>query len=414
MPIPLRQRDFRLFWTAETTSRIGFWLQTVGQSWLVWHLSHSTMTVALVAAIQLLPALLLAPVGGLLADRLPQRQLLLATQGGLSLTALVLWALASAGSPTEIVFAVAVAAAVSGLLTAIDTPTRLALIPNLVPREMIGQAVAVDTTGATIARLVGPALAAGLLSTAGAGTCFLANALSYLPVIVVLPGLTVKEGGRRATAVASVSRELSEGFGFALRTSGIRVPLLVLAVFVILTMNAQTLLPAIADRVLRAGPGGLGLLLAAQGGGAFAGTLARGWLGSSSGSTARGDIVLPVAVGSACLVGFSMTHMLSLALAMMLIAGIAQSQLIVGVQRALQTAAPEHLRGRVMALYSQVLLAGIPLAALLAGGVAHATSAPVAMGGEAAAAAVLLSALVYLPPRFLLRWQVSAQRADQT
>lgn len=385
-----RYRDFRLFWIAELISRIGFWLQTVGQSWLVWHLSGSALAVAMVIAAQLIPSLLLAPLGGLLADRLPRRNLLLTTQLLLMLPPLALWRLASVPHPD--IWAIAATASAGGLLSAVDTPTRLALIPGLVPREVMPRAVAVDATSVNLARMLGPALAAVVIAVAGMSACFLLNALSYLAVIAILPGLRVVVSPVAGSTRTPWFEGLKEGLRFASEARVVRGALLVLAVYAVLTMNSSTLLPAFADGTLRTGSAGLGLLLAAQGSGALIGTFAsrRRPVAASFWQL----VLAPAVITSIALIAFAAARWMALALPVIALSGLAQSQLIVGVQRLLQAAAPERLRGRVMALFSQVMLGGLPLGALVAGSLARVAGIPVTIGGEAAAAALLAGVLV--------------------
>ncbi|MHB8508618.1 MAG: MFS transporter [Candidatus Dormibacteria bacterium] len=278
------------------------------------------------------------------------------------------------------------------------------MIPTLVPAEMMQDAVAIDSTSVTLARVIGPALAAAILTTAGPAICFLANGLSYVPVVLVLSTLRLKAQPRGPRSASSRLSGLLEGFRFARWNNAVGQALLILSVYVVFTMNAPTLLPSFADRVLHAGARGLGLLIAAQGVGALAGTIIKGPRRFKE--VGGRELLAPALVASASLVLFSVTRWIWPALFLMAITGLAQSRLIVGVQRMLQKEAPDHLRGRVMALFSQVMMGGVALGALLAGALARATSAPAAVAIEASAAAIVMAALASHRPRTQLRWLV--------
>jgi predicted MFS family arabinose efflux permease len=240
-----------------------------------------------------------------------------------------------------------------------------------------------------IARICGPALAAALLATSGAAVCFLVNGLSYLPVLVVLLGIRVPRTDRPQ---GSLLTGLRDGFGFVRRNRDMRDGLLTLAAYAVLTMNLATLLPTLVDRELRSGATVLGLLFAAQGVGALAASLYAGRLWPSGSNTAMR--LAPALVVSAGLTALALLREPRLALVLMLAIGFGQSRLIISTQRLLQLQTPEQLRGRVMSLFGQVMLGGLPLGALLAGVLARSlgVSAAIALGAAAAAVVAVLIA----------------------
>lgn len=371
MLTPLRHRGYRLFWAAELVSRMGFWLQLVAQTWLIWHLTGSALFVGLLAAAQLVPALLLAPAGGLLADRWLRRDLLLLTQIGLVLPPLGLWATGLAGRVN--VGTLVLAALVTGVLGAVDTPTRMAMTASLVPRSEIASAMALDSLSVTAARMVGPAAGAALVAAVGANACFLVNAASYLAVISVLVVLRSTPQPAPVPARQPWRSSVCAGLEFAAHDRPARNALLLLAAYAVCTMNTTTLLPLFADHALHLGSAGFGFLLASLGAGATAGALSGTLVRFFKPVSAR--LTLPALIGSGSLALLAMTASLPLALGALCVMGFAQQRLVVGVQSLLQLRTPEELRGRVMAVFSQVLLGGIPLGAILAGALAAAIGA---------------------------------------
>lgn len=273
----LRHRDFRLFAAGQTVSLVGSWMQMVAQGWLVWKLTASPAALGLATGLGQLP-LLCAPLAGLLVDRIPTRRLLLATQTLALLLAAGLGLLALAH---QVRFGHVLAAAFClGLINAFDHPGRQVLVAETVPREDLLHAVALNATLVNGARVLGPALAAVLVTVAGEGWCFLLNAASYLAVIAALLAQRSRPRPERG-ALGSAWSRLRDGFAYAGQARSIRSALLLLGCLSLAGTSYVALMPVFAGRILHGGPGALGLLMGASGAGALAGALALTWRGAS-------------------------------------------------------------------------------------------------------------------------------------
>src|SRR2546421_6796157 len=182
--VALRHRNFRLFWFGQLISLIGTWMQTIGQAWLVLELTHSAWLLGVVGALQFLPVMLLSLFGGVLADRLPKRTVLLFTQSSAMLQAFVLWALVATGQVH--LWHVLVLASLLGLTNSLDMPTRQAFVVEMVGREDLPNAVALNSSLFNLARILGPGLGGLIIAWLGVAPLFLLNAISFVPVIIGL------------------------------------------------------------------------------------------------------------------------------------------------------------------------------------------------------------------------------------
>src|SRR2546429_1092592 len=189
--LALRHRNFRLFWSGQLISLTGTWMQTIGQAWLVLELTHSAWLLGVVGALQFLPVMLLALFGGVLADRLPKRTVLLFTQSSAMIQAFVLWILVATGSVQ--LWHVLVLAALLGLTNSLDMPTRQAFVVEMVGREDLPNAVALNSSLFNMARIVGPGIGGLLIAWLGVAPLFLLNAISFIPVIAGLALIDVKQ-----------------------------------------------------------------------------------------------------------------------------------------------------------------------------------------------------------------------------
>src|SRR5437763_13095817 len=235
--LALRHRNFRLFWFGQLISLIGTWMQSIGQAWLVLELTHSAWLLGVVGALQFLPIMLLSLFGGVLADRLPKRKVLLFTQSFAMLQAAVLWTLVATGEVR--LWHVLVLAALLGLTNSIDMPTRQAFVVEMVGREDLPNAIALNSSLFNMARIVGPGIGGLIIAWAGVAPLFLLNAISFIPVISGLALIDLSklhahrkrvdsenEAGVQA-ARQSTMQSLSEGLVYVARTPSI---LLIIAV----------------------------------------------------------------------------------------------------------------------------------------------------------------------------------------
>jgi MFS family permease len=391
----LRHRDFRLFTAGQAVSLVGTWMQMVAQGWLIYRLTGSAAVLGLATCLGQLPLLLLAPVGGLLVDRIPARRLLLATQTLAMLLATGLGLLTLAHRVQ--LWQVLAAAFALGLVNAFDNPGRQVFVWQAVPREDLLNAVALNASVLNGARILGPALAAILVALAGEGWCFLLNGASYLAVIGALGCLRSRPRPVRDPAAGSSLGQLRAGFAFAGRTLPIRNLLLILGCLSLAGTSYVALMPVFAGRVLHGGPGAMGLLMGASGVGALAGSLAlvlRKQSGGLSGWVAGAAVLF-----GAGLLGFACSRSLLLSALLLVPVGCAFMVATASINTFIQMMVPDRFRGRVMALYTVMFLGMVPVGGLLVGGLARCLgpAGTVALAGAGALLAGAVFALSLTP-----------------
>jgi MFS family permease len=356
---------YRRYWASQLVSGVGTWAQVVAQSWLVLQLTGSPVALGVVTTLQFLPLLIFPLLGGAVADRFPRRRLLLATQTSALVQAVVLGALVWTG--TVQYWEIAVLAFLLGLTNAFGNPAQQALVPELVGRNLVGNAVALNSIQFNLARLLGGAVGGVAVATVGMAATLFLNAVSYLPAIVVLA--TIRPARAAAARVVStrVMGEIGAGLRYALGTPSIRRTLALFGVVGLLGFNWSVAIPLLAVS-LGAGPTGFGALMSGFG----AGSLAAGViLMRSREATERRLAVGGVALGGVLvLLGLSSWYGVSLAL--MVAAGLAGITATVTANTRLQLLAPEAFRGRVMSLFVMLMGGTTPIGALLLGGIAQA------------------------------------------
>ena len=374
----LRHRNYRLFFGGQLISLTGTWMQTVAQSWLVYRLTGSAVLLGFVGFSSQIPVFLLAPVGGSAADRYNRRRILVVTQTAAMLLAFILAALTLSGRVQ--VWHVFVLAAFLGVVNAFDLPTRQAFVVDMVGREDLINAIALNSTMFNGARMIGPAVAGLLIDTIGEGWCFLANGVSYLAVIagLLMMSMTVRT---RVPLPGSALASIIEGFRYVKRTGPIRALLLLLGLVSLVGMPYTVLMPLFADQILHGGPRGLGILMSAIGVGALVGALT---LASKRGIHGLGHWVAFSATGfGVSLILFSLSHSFWLSAALLLPVGFSVMVEMASSNTLIQSLVPDSLRGRVMAVYSMMFMGMAPFGSLLAGTLAQHLGAPVtvALGG---------------------------------
>lgn len=371
----IRDLNYRTFWTGQGLSWLGSAMHAVAQGWLVWSLTGSPAQLGLTAAMFSLPVLLFGIAGGATADRFDKRVLLLITQGGSLVPALFLGILTARGEVG--VPAIMCLAFCQGTLNAFEAPARQALLAELVPRPRLSQAIAFNSVSFNATRLAGPAAAGCIIAAFGAAPCFFINAFSFVIgmvtlLLVRLPYRDPEHPRRRALAAT----ELLEGVRFVGRQGEVRRLLLSVLLVSLLAIPFVPLLPVFAD-LFHSGPKGLGLMSASLGSGSL---LAAFWLafgdplpGRQPSTTAAG-MLFPLA-----LLVFSRSADYGLSLVALFVAGAGAALFLAGVNRSLQHASPDRLRGRVMAAYTLTLLGMAPLGSALVGGAAAKLGAPGAL-----------------------------------
>jgi MFS family permease len=395
----LRHRNFRLFWSGQLVSLVGTWMQTVAQGWLVWTITHDPVALGITAACQFAPVLLFGLVGGVLADALPKRQTLIVTQVASLVLAFVLGLLVFTGAVQ--VWHVFVLAFGLGLVNAVEMPVRQAFVVEMVGREDVANAVALNSAIFNGARIMGPTVAGILIAAFGTAVCFFLNAASYLAVILAY--LLMRESELRPAlriAVAHSARgilaQLAEGLTYARTTPIVRLALLTLGITATAGMNSTVLMPVFAEEVLGGDPSTLGFLLAASGVGSLIAALL---IAAGLQPSLKLIVAAAVSLGVA-LVGLSQAHQLILALPFMTVFGFSVIAMAASTNTLIQLLVPDELRGRVMSIFTTVFAGSTPLGGLLVGSIAGLLGVGAALGfggvvalGTAGAAAFRVRAL---------------------
>jgi MFS family permease len=379
----LRHRNFRLFFTGQIVSLIGTWMQTVAQSWLIYRLTGSSVLLGLVNFVSQIPVFLLAPVAGVVADRHSRHRIVIATQSASMALALILAGLTLSGYITkwEIFFL----SLLLGIVNAFDVPARQAFLVEMASREDLINAIALNSSAFNGARIAGPAVAGILVGLVGEGWCFFANGMSYIAVIAGLLMMRLPPPKPRTIQV-SAFRHVLEGFRFVARTAPIRALLLLIGLVSLAGLPYTVLMPIFADRILNAGPEGLGILMGVSGAGALAGALIL-----AGRQTVRGLgrwVAIAAGAFSVALAAFAYARFFWLAAALLVVAGFSAMIQMGSSNTLIQSMTPDHLRGRVLSAYSMMLLGMAPIGALLAGVMAERIGAPATVAAGAIACGI--------------------------
>lgn len=376
----LRFRNYRLYFFGQIVSVTGTWMQSVAQAWLVFELTHSGTWLGAVLSVQFLPVLLAGPWGGVVADRVDKRRLLLATQT----VSLVLAGILGVLTVTNTVelWMVFVLAAGLGLVNAIDNPARQTFVLEMVGPDELTNAVSLNSVVVNAARVVGPAVAGVLIATVGIGQCFLLNAASYVAVIIGL--VMMRPGDLFAGSPALRARgQLRDGLRYVWSTAELRIPLLMMALIGTLAYEFSVSLPLFAENTFHAGAGAFGAMSSMMGAGAVIGGLAvaSGGKGAPSFASLSGAAM---AFG-VLMLGLSASPNLPIAYAVLPIMGGASIAFIAMANSTLQLRADPSMRGRVMALYGVAFIGSTPIGGPIVGwiGQHYGARSAIAVGGAA-------------------------------
>jgi MFS family permease len=364
----LQHRNYRLYWFGQLISSMGTGMQNIGQAWLVLELTHSAFLLGVVGAVQYLPVLLFSLFGGVFADRWPKRGVLLVTQTVALLQAVLLWALIVTGAVQ--LWQIYVLAALLGLSSSLDQPTRSAFVVEMVGREDLPNAVALSSSLMNLARIVGPAIGGVIIALSGVASLFLLNGISFLAVIVALAlmksrefyaqrRVEAKEGERQSTWSS-----LSEGVSYVWRTPSILLSILVVGMVLLFGANYNVVLPLFATNVLHTGAKGYGFLSAAIGIGSLIAAL---WLAWSNWQPTIRRVLICTLVFSIIEAIFALSHNYFLSLALIAAVGAAEAIYGAFAITIVQMVAPDHLRGRVNSVYIFFFTGSVPPGYLLAG-----------------------------------------------
>jgi MFS family permease len=383
----LRHRNFRLFFTGQLISLIGTWMQTVAESWLVYRLTGSALLLGTVGFCSQIPVFLLAPIGGTVADRHNRRRIIIATQTASMVLPFILGVLTL--THRVHVWHVMVLAACLGVVNAFDIPARQAFLVDMVGKDDLLNAIALNSSMFNGARIIGPAVAGVLVGWVGEGWCFLINSLSYIAVIGGLLMMHIRHTANLRRQ-GSALENIIEGFRFVRDTAPIRAILLLLGLVSFVGMPYAVLMPVFAENILHSGARGLGLLMGATGVGALTGAAS---LAARVGVRGLGKLIAMCCAGfGISLILFSFSRVFWLSALLLVPVGFCMMVQMASSNTLVQAMVPDQLRGRVMAVYSMMFMGMAPFGSITAGALAHRIGAPwtVAAGGMACIAAATI------------------------
>jgi MFS family permease len=368
----LRHRNFKLFFVGQTISVIGTWMTRLATSWLVYQLTHSALLLGIVGFAGQILSFVLGPFAGVWVERLDRRKLLVWTQAAAAAQSLAMAALTLAHVIT--LWEIIALAAFQGLINAFDMPGRQSFLVQMVEdRNDLSNAIAINSSMANGARLIGPAVAGLVIGTHGEGWCFVIDGVSYFAVIASLLMMRIKPLNIQRAATTMLE-QMREGWNYVSTFRPIRIILLLFALLSLMGYSYSVLLPVFAGQVLHGGAYTLGWLTAASGIGAFVSALSLAVRKSVVGLTRMVQIAA-VMLGAA-LILFGLSHTLWLSLVLMVFVGFGLIQSAAVSNTIIQSLVPEDKRGRAMGYYTMAFFGAAPLGSLLAGGLAHRIGAP--------------------------------------
>jgi MFS family permease len=375
----LRHRNFQLFFSGQLISLTGTWMQSVAQAWLVYSMTKSALLLGTVGFASQIPVFLVAPFGGITADRVNRQRLVIATQTcSMILAGILAWLTLSGRVHVWHIFLLA---GLLGVVNAFDIPGRQAFLIDMVGKEDLMNAIALNSSMFNGARVIGPAVAGILVARIGEGWCFAANSVSYIAVLIGLLLMKVRSVPRISNR--SPMEDIVEGFRWVNRTKIIRSLLFLIGLVSLVGMPYTVLMPVFADKILHGGARGLGILMGATGVGALFGALT---LAAKTGIKGLGRwVTITCATLGISLFLFSFSTSFWLSAALLLPCGYSMMLQMACSNTLIQTIVPDHLRGRVMSLYSMMFMGMAPFGAFFGGALASRIGAPmtVAVGGIA-------------------------------
>ncbi len=380
----LRFRNYRLYFVSQIISFSGTWMSMLAQSWLVLELTGSGTALGTVVAMQFLPTMLLAPIGGVVADRFDKRRLITITQSTAGVLALILGVLTV--TDTIELWMLYVIAAMFGGVTALDNPSRQTFVMEMVGPADVANAVTLNSVVVNGARVIGPAVGGVLIATVGLGPCFLINAASFVAVLVALRMMSADEL-HPTERMARGRGQLREGLRYAWSVPHLRTTLIMLVLIGTITYEFSVTLPLLSEFTFDAGPSGLAAMTALMGGGAVVG----GLIVAAAGNPSPRRLVVIAGAFGVVTGALALMPTLWAALVLMPLLGACSVAVIALSNSTLQLNSAPMFRGRVMALFSVALLGSTPIGGPIVGFVGEHFSPRVAlgMGGVAAIGAAL-------------------------
>jgi MFS family permease len=403
----LRHRNYRLFFGGQLISLVGTWMQTIAESWLVYRLTRSAALLGIAGFASQIPVFLLATIGGTVADRGNRHRIMIITQTASMVLPLVLAVLVFTGRVQ--VWHVFTLAAALGVVNAFDVPARQSFVVEMVGKEDLVNAIALNSSLVNGARTIGPAVAGILLAAVGEGWCFLLNGLSYIAVITGLLLMKLPARPKILHTHPALAATI-EGFRFIRRSPPVRDLLLMVGLVSFAGMPFSVLMPIFADSILHGGPKGLGLLMASAGFGSLCGALI---LASRSTIRGLGRIVAASAlIFGVALTLFALSRVFWLSAVLLLVVGLSMITQAASSNTLIQSMVPDALRGRVMAVYAMMFMGMSPIGALVEGALAERIGAPytVVIGGCVCIAGAIVFIMRLPGLRVLARQLIDAQR----
>lgn len=357
----LRYHDFRLFWAGNFLSNIGTWMQSIAQGWLVLELTNSAVWLGLVGFASTIPILFLAFIGGVIADHANNRKLLIATQSVMMCSAFTMALLQWSHHMTA--HRILWLALVTGFAMSLNTPSYQALVPQLVPREDLTNAIALNSAQFNMSRVIGPTLGGFAMALVGVGGNFFLNGLSFLAVIVALT--RIRYPHRAQPEEGHLWSKLKQGFAYVFRHDHMSPLVALTAIASLLAIPYLVFVPYFARELLHTDARGLGILMACSGFGAFIGAVTMAYAGRIK---RRGFVVIRFSVGCyAAIILFTFSRHFWLSGLLLGIAGYTMVLMIATINALLQHLAEDSMRGRVMSIYSTAFLGMPPIGSLVAG-----------------------------------------------
>jgi MFS family permease len=381
--------NYRRYYYGQAISLSGTWMQMTAQAWLVYHTLHGSSTVlGVIIALQTLPVLLLGPYGGVIADRVDKRRLMVILQSAMGLQALALGVLTVTGNIT--VWEVGLLASLLGLNNAFENPARQSFMMELVGSEHLRNAVTLNSVLVNVARAVGPAVAGVLIATVGEGVCFLINAGSFVAVVFSLTTMNAAQL-RPSTPMPRARGQLREGLAYVRSTPELLVPLVMMGLAGCLTYEFQVTLPVMAQRGLHSGATGFGFMTAAMGIGAVFG----GLYVAGKGKTGLRPLVIASGLFTITMAMATLAPSLAIELIALALVGVANISFMSTGNSTLQLGAAPEMRGRVMSLWFVAFQGSTPIGGPVVGAVMGTFGARAGLGlGAATVAIVGLGGLV--------------------
>jgi MFS family permease len=393
----LKHRNFQLFIAGQLVSLVGTWMQTTAQLWLVYRLTGSAALLGVFGFANQIPMLVLASVGGYVGDRYSRHRGVIATQT-ISMLLAFLLAVLTLTNVVHVWHLIAITLLV-GIVNAFDVPIRQAFFVQMVGKEDLPNAIALNSSIFNGARVVGPAIAGFAIAWVGEGWCFFLNGLSFLAVIFALMAMRIEPQERKDSGESPL-QSLLQGFRFAMNDRPIRSALLLLSMLSLFGLQYSVFMPIFAEDVLHSGARGLGFLMSAAGVGAVLGALQFAARTNYKG-LAKWIAAMSV-ICSVCLLVFSQSKIFWLSIVVLFVVGFAATSQMAATNTTVQNRSPDALRGRLMAVYATMFMGVQPIGALLAGGIAKRFGAPATLaifGGVCLLGSLVFAAWVLIRVR---------------